>query len=329
MGRLRTMMDDALQRLGVAGEDGFVIAALYKFVDLPNYRDWQPLLQALCEAGGVRGTLLLADEGINGTICARRDGMGRVLDWIEAEPRLDGLSLKFSAAPDQAFLRMKVRLKREIVTMGQPDIDAQNSVGTYVSPQDWNALISASDTLVIDTRNRYEVAIGTFENAVDPETASFRDFPTWVENYMADLPEEKRPKNIAMFCTGGIRCEKATSYLRARGYENVFHLEGGILKYLETMPAEDSAWLGECFVFDQRVSVKHGLAPGAYDQCHACRTPLTQEDKQRASFEYGVSCLHCIDMHDDADRARFRERQKQIRLSKKRGQAHIGEAVRS
>jgi UPF0176 protein len=223
---------------------------------------------------------------------------------------------------------MKVRLKREIVTMGQPDIDPENSVGTYVSPQDWNALISASDTLVIDTRNRYEVAIGTFENAVDPETASFRDFPAWIENYMADLPEEKRPKNIAMFCTGGIRCEKATSYLRARGYENVFHLEGGILKYLETMPAEDSAWRGECFVFDQRVSVKHGLAPGAYDQCHACRTPLTQEDKQRASFEHGVSCLHCIDAHDDSDRARFRERQKQIRLSKERGQAHIGKAAR-
>ncbi|MEC7594446.1 MAG: rhodanese-related sulfurtransferase, partial [Pseudomonadota bacterium] len=229
---------------------------------------------------------------------------------------------------EPAFYRMKVRLKREIVTMGQPDIDPEKSVGTYVSPQDWNALISASDTLVIDTRNRYEVAIGTFENAVDPETASFRDFPAWIENYMADLPEEKRPKNIAMFCTGGIRCEKATSYLRARGYENVFHLEGGILKYLETMPAKDSVWLGECFVFDQRVSVKHGLLPGAYDQCHACRTPLTQEDKQRASFEHGVSCLHCIDAHEDTDRARFRERQKQIRLSKERGQAHIGKAAR-
>ncbi|MEC9139458.1 MAG: rhodanese-related sulfurtransferase, partial [Pseudomonadota bacterium] len=243
-------------------------------------------------------------------------------------PYFSDIQPKYSFAEEPAFYRMKVRLKREIVTMGQPDIDPEKSVGTYVSPQDWNALISASDTLVIDTRNHYEVAIGTFENAVDPETASFRDFPAWIENYLADLPEHKRPKNIAMFCTGGIRCEKATSYLRARGYEKVFHLEGGILKYLETMPAEDSVWRGECFVFDQRVSVKYGLAPGAYDQCHACRTPLTQEDKQRASFEHGVSCLHCIDAHDDADRARFRERQKQIRLSKERGQAHIGKAAR-
>ena len=285
-------------------------------------------LQKACESAGILGTILIAHEGINGTVCASREGICALMAHFADSPYFSDIQPKYSFAEEPAFYRMKVRLKREIVTMGQPDIDPENSVGTYVSPQDWNALISASDTLVIDTRNRYEVAIGTFENAVDPETASFRDFPAWIENYMADLPEEKRPKNIAMFCTGGIRCEKATSYLRARGYENVFHLEGGILKYLETMPAEDSAWRGECFVFDQRVSVKHGLAPGAYDQCHACRTPLTQEDKQRASFEHGVSCLHCIDAHDDADRARFRERQKQIRLSKERGQAHIGKAAR-
>ena len=310
-------------------EKGVIVAAFYKFIHLSDPVAVQRDLQKACESAGILGTILIAHEGINGTVCALREGICALMAHFADSPYFSDIQPKYSFAKEPAFYRMKVRLKREIVTMGQPDIDPENSVGTYVSPQDWNALISASDTLVIDTRNRYEVAIGTFENAVDPETASFRDFPAWIENYMADLPEEKRPKNIAMFCTGGIRCEKATSYLRARGYENVFHLEGGILKYLETMPAEDSAWRGECFVFDQRVSVKHGLAPGAYDKCHACRTPLTQEDKQRASFEHGVSCLHCIDAHDDSDRARFRERQKQIRLSKERGQAHIGEAVRS
>ena len=309
-------------------DKGVMVAAFYKFIHLSDPVAVQRDLQKACESAGILGTILIAHEGINGTVCASREGICALMAHFADSPYFSDIQPKYSFAKEPAFYRMKVRLKREIVTMGQPDIDPENSVGTYVSPQDWNALISASDTLVIDTRNRYEVAIGTFENAVDPETASFRDFPAWIENYMADLPEEKRPKNIAMFCTGGIRCEKATSYLRARGYENVFHLEGGILKYLETMPAEDSAWRGECFVFDQRVSVKHGLAPGAYDQCHACRTPLTQEDKQRASFEHGVSCLHCIDAYDDADRARFRERQKQIRLSKERGQAHIGKAVR-
>ena len=310
-------------------DKGVIVAAFYKFIHLSDPVDVQRDLQKACESAGILGTILIAHEGINGTVCASREGICALMAHFADSPYFSDIQPKYSFAEEPAFYRMKVRLKREIVTMGQPDIDPENSVGTYVSPQDWNALISASDTLVIDTRNRYEVAIGTFENAIDPETASFREFPAWIENYLADLPEHKRPKNIAMFCTGGIRCEKATSYLRARGYENVFHLEGGILKYLETMPAEDSAWRGECFVFDQRVSVKHGLAPGAYDQCHACRTPLTQEDKQRASFEHGVSCLHCIDAHDDADRARFRERQKQIRLSKERGQAHIGEAVRS
>ena len=309
-------------------DKGVIVAAFYKFIHLSDPVAVQRDLQKACESAGILGTILIAHEGINGTVCASREGICALMAHFADSPYFSDIQPKYSFAEEPAFYRMKVRLKREIVTMGQPDIDPENSVGTYVSPQDWNALISASDTLVIDTRNRYEVAIGTFENAVDPETASFRDFPAWIENYMADLPEEKRPKNIAMFCTGGIRCEKATSYLRARGYENVFHLEGGILKYLETMPAEDSTWRGECFVFDQRVSVKHGLAPGAYDQCHACRTPLTQEDKQRASFEHGVSCLHCIDAHDDADRARFRERQKQIRLSKERGQAHIGKTVR-
>ncbi len=305
-----------------------IVAAFYKFIHLSDPVGLQRDLQKTCEAADILGTILVAPEGINGTVCATYEGMNTLMAYFADSVYFSDIQPKYSFAKEPAFYRMKVRLKQEIVTMGQPDIDPENSVGIYVPPQDWNALIGAPDTLVIDTRNRYEVAVGTFENAVDPQTASFRDFPAWIENYMADLPENERPKNIAMFCTGGIRCEKATSYLRARGYENVFHLEGGILKYLETVAAEDSAWRGECFVFDQRVSVKHGLAPGAYDQCHACRMPLTVEEKQLASFENGVSCLHCIDTHDEADRARFRERQKQMRLSKERGQAHIGKAAR-
>jgi UPF0176 protein len=305
-----------------------IVAAFYKFIHLSDPVGLQRDLQKTCEAADILGTILVAPEGINGTVCASHEGISALMAYFADSAYFSDIQPKYSFAEEPAFYRMKVRLKQEIVTMGQPDIDPENSVGTYVPPQDWNALIGAPDTLVIDTRNRYEVAVGTFENAVDPQTASFRDFPAWIENYMADLPENERPKNIAMFCTGGIRCEKATSYLRARGYENVFHLEGGILKYLETVAAEDSAWRGECFVFDQRVSVKHGLAPGAYDQCHACRMPLTAEEKQLASFEHGVSCLHCIDTHNEADRARFRERQKQMRLSKERGQAHIGKAAR-
>jgi UPF0176 protein len=305
-----------------------IVAAFYKFIHLSDPVGLQRDLQKTCEAADILGTILVAPEGVNGTVCASHEGMSALMAYFADSAYFSDIQPKYSFAEEPAFYRMKVRLKQEIVTMGQPDIDPENSVGTYVPPQDWNALIGAPDTLVIDTRNRYEVAVGTFENAVDPQTASFRDFPAWIENYMADLPENERPKNIAMFCTGGIRCEKATSYLRARGYENVFHLEGGILKYLETVAAEDSAWRGECFVFDQRVSVKHGLAPGAYDQCHACRMPLTAEEKQLASFEHGVSCLHCIDTHNEADRARFRERQKQMRLSKERGQAHIGKAAR-
>ena len=305
-----------------------VVAAFYRFVALADFEAIRVSLQDFCDAHDILGTILLAREGLNGTVSGTHQAISALRGWFENDARFAGLSPKYSFAAAPPFYRMKVRLKQEIVTMGQPDIDPENSVGTYVPPQEWNALISAPDTLVIDTRNRYEVAIGTFENAIDPATASFRDFPAWIGNYMADLPADKRPKNIAMFCTGGIRCEKATSYLRALGYENVFHLEGGILKYLETVPAEDSTWRGECFVFDQRVSVKHGLAPGAYDQCHACRMPLSQEEKLLPSFEHGVSCLHCIDTHDAGDRERFRERQKQMHLSQARGQAHIGKAAR-
>ena len=308
-------------------DKGVIVAAFYKFIHVSDPVGLQRDLQKTCEAEDIQGTILVAHEGINGTVCGSRKALSVLMTYFAGSAYFSDIQPKYSFTEEPAFYRMKVRLKHEIVTMGQPNIDPENSVGSYVPPQEWNALISAADTLVIDTRNRYEVAIGTFENAVDPKTNSFREFPAWVENYMANLPEAKYPKNIAMFCTGGIRCEKATSYLRTRGYQNVFHLDGGILKYLETVRAEESAWRGECFVFDQRVSVKHGLAQGAYDQCHACRTPLTQEDKQRTSFEHGVSCLHCIDTHNNTDRTRFRERQKQMRLSKERGTSHIGRPV--
>lgn len=302
----------------------FTVAAFYKFILLEDHEAMQPRLQTHCKKHGIVGTILLAREGINGTVCGTHEGITALLDYFAQDPRLADIQPKFSFANELAFNRMKVRLKQEIVSMGQPDIDPVGEVGAYVPPAQWNALIEDPDTLVIDTRNAYEVAIGTFEGAVDPKTDSFREFPDWVDNYLANL--ESQPKNIAMFCTGGIRCEKSTAYLVGKGYENIFHLEGGILKYLEETPEEESAWQGDCFVFDQRVSVRHGLAEGDYDMCHACRMPLTEDEKQLNSFEAGVSCLHCINTHSEADRARFRERQKQIKLAAARGDKHIGGA---
>ena len=301
----------------------YTVAAFYKFVALADFADIQAPLQAHCAAHGVLGTILLAREGINGTVCGTGAAIAALMQAFAADARLADIQPKFSFASEPAFHRMKVRLKKEIVTMGQPDIDPVGAVGTYVAPADWNALIADPDTLVIDTRNAYEVAIGTFDGAVNPETESFRGFPDWVDSYLAQL--EEKPKNIAMFCTGGIRCEKSTAYLVGQGYENIFHLQGGILKYLETVDAEDSKWQGDCFVFDERVSVKHGLAEGDYDMCHACRMPLATEDKELNSYEPGVSCLHCIETRSAADRTRFRERQKQMRLAESRGEAHIGQ----
>ncbi|MGC6535113.1 MAG: rhodanese-related sulfurtransferase [Parvibaculales bacterium] len=301
-----------------------VVAALYKFVALEDFEAIQPGLLTHCKKHGILGTILLAREGINGTVCGSHAAITALMQAFAADARLADIQPNFSFAAEPAFYRMKVRLKQEIVTMGQPDIDPVGAVGTYVKPEAWNALIADPDTLVIDTRNAYEVAIGTFDGAVDPKTESFREFPEWVDNYLAQL--EEKPKNIAMFCTGGIRCEKSTAYLVGQGYENIFHLQGGILKYLEEVDEADSSWQGDCFVFDERVSVTHGLAEGDYDMCHACRMPLAEEDKQLNSYEPGVSCLHCIDSRSEADRARFRERQKQMRLAAKRGEKHIGES---
>ena len=316
---------DEVEGASAQQADGpYTVAALYKFVALPDYEVLRAPLLTVCKKYGIIGTILLAREGINGTVCGTHEAIGALMAHFAKDPRLADIAPKFSFASEPAFHRMKVRLKQEIVSMGQPHIDPVGAVGTYVRPEDWNALITRDDTLVIDTRNAYEVAIGTFDGAVNPETDSFRAFPAWVDGYLAALPDDKRPKNIAMFCTGGIRCEKSTAYLVGQGYENIFHLQGGILKYLETVPQEDSTWQGDCFVFDERVSVTHGLAEGDYDMCHACRMPLSAAEKNLTSYEPGVACLHCIETCSEADRQRFRERQKQIKLATARGEKHIG-----
>lgn len=300
------------------------VAALYKFIPFADYTVLQPPLLACCRAQGVKGTLLLAHEGINGTIAGSDAGIAAVLGHIRALPGCADLDVKFSRAPAMPFHRMKVRLKREIVTMGVADIDPLASVGTYVAPADWNALIADPETIVIDTRNDYEVAIGTFEGAIDPQTDSFRDFPRWFrERRDALLGQGKEPK-VAMFCTGGIRCEKSTAFLKAEGVDEVYHLKGGILKYLEEISPADSLWQGECFVFDQRVSVGHGLVPGNYALCHACRRPVSPEQQAAPEYEEGVSCPACFTERSEAQRAGYRERHRQEKLAARRGAAHVG-----
>jgi UPF0176 protein len=298
----------------------FTVAALYRFTRFDDPAALRAPLARLCCARGVKGTLLLAPEGINGTIAGSRPAVGAVLDHIRTLTGCAGLEWKESAAREMPFLRMKVRLKREIVTMGQPDLDPAGAAGTYVAPADWNALIAAPDVAVIDTRNAYETAIGSFAGAIDPQTESFGDFPDW---WRANA-DRFAGKRIAMFCTGGIRCEKSTAFLRAEGVEEVFHLKGGILRYLEEVPEADSAWRGECFVFDSRVAVTHGLAEGETALCHGCRHPVTPAERAHPAWEPGVSCPHCIDRLSEADRARFRERQRQIDLARARGESHLG-----
>lgn len=298
----------------------YIVAALYHFTRFADPAALRAPLLDLCRARGISGTLLLAGEGINGTIAGDRTGIDAVLAHIRALPGCADIEWKESTAVDAPFHRIKVRLKREIVTMGQPDIDPVSRVGHYVDPADWNDLISAPDVAVIDTRNDYEVAIGSFDGAIDPQTKSFGEFPAWWEANKHRFHN----KRIAMFCTGGIRCEKSTNYLMGQGVEDVYHLKGGILKYLEEVPQDASKWDGECFVFDGRVSVGHGLAEGPHILCHGCRRPLLPEDRNHPAFEEGVSCHHCVDETTEADKARFRERQKQIALAKDRGVRHIG-----
>lgn len=295
-----------------------VVVALYKFVTLENYQDLrQPLLDTLTRHG-VKGTLLLAREGINGTVAGSREGMDAVLDWLRSDPRLSDLDYKESVCEEMPFYRTKVKLKKEIVTLGIDGVSPNEKVGTYVEPQDWNALISDPEVLVVDTRNDYEVSIGTFQGAIDPETKTFREFPEFVKQNF----DPTRHKKVAMFCTGGIRCEKASSYMLQQGFDEVFHLKGGILKYFEEVPAEQSKWNGECFVFDNRVTVRHDLAPGSYDQCHACRHPISAQEKASAQYEEGVSCPRCYDSLPEKTRRRAEERQRQIHLARIRNQPH-------
>ncbi len=298
----------------------WLVAALYHFTPLPDYATLRDPIGAVCADNDVRGTLLLAEEGINGTIAGSDAGIAAVLAHLRAMPAFADLEHKESRAQEMPFHRMKVRLKKEIVTMGVEGIDPLHSVGTYVDPADWNALISDPDTLVIDTRNAYETAIGQFRGAVDPRTVSFRDFPDWVRSH----PELRRKSKVAMYCTGGIRCEKATAFMKAEGFEDVYHLRGGILKYLEEVPEEQSLWDGACFVFDERVSVTHDLKQGDHRLCRACRYPLTEAEIASPLYEDGVSCPHCHASRSDTDRARYRERQKQVMLARSRGKRHIG-----
>ncbi|MCJ2188626.1 oxygen-dependent tRNA uridine(34) hydroxylase TrhO [Novosphingobium beihaiensis] len=304
------------------------VAALYRFAPFEHFASLREPLLELCTREGIRGTLLLAAEGINGTIAGSHEGIARVLEHIRALPGCADVDVKLSGASVMPFHRMKVRLKREIVTMGQPGIDPLASVGTYVEPQDWNALIADPGTIVIDTRNDYEVAVGTFERAIDPKTASFRDFPEWFRAERERLLGAGTPPKVAMFCTGGIRCEKSTAFLKQEGIEEVYHLKGGILKYLETVPEEESLWRGECFVFDERVTIGHGLVEGSYGLCRACRRPVSAEDRASPLYEEGVSCPACHGERTEEQRASYRERHKQAALAAARGEEHIG-AVQS
>ncbi len=300
------------------------VCALYRFVRLDDYRDLRaPLLQVM-ERHTISGTLLLAREGINGTVAGTQTAIDSLLDWLQLDPRLAGIEHKQSVTDQAPFKRSCVKLKKEIVTMGVEDIDPNQVVGTYVSPSAWNELISDPDVLLVDTRNDYEVRVGTFRNAVNPGTATFREFPEFVHKQL----DPSRHRKVAMFCTGGIRCEKSTAYLKQLGFSEVYHLQGGILKYLEQIPAQDSLWQGECFVFDERVTVDHSLQKGSYEQCHACRMPISASDMSSIAYVQGVSCPYCADRLTPQQRSRFTEREKQARLASARGEHHMGSAAR-
>ena len=303
------------------------VAALYRFSSFAQPELLQAQIASWCTEHGLKGTILVATEGINGTVAGDEAGIDAVIAHLRTLTGCAELDVKYSYAAEMPFYRMKVRVKKEIVTMGVDGIDPTLQAGNYVQPQDWNALISDPDTILIDTRNDYEVAIGTFVGAVDPKTKSFTEFPEWFREHRNALAEGKT--KFAMFCTGGIRCEKSTAFLKAEGIDDVYHLEGGILRYLETVPEAESKWQGECFVFDERVSVRHGLELGEMELCHACRRPISQDDKASPHFIEGVSCPACFAERSPDDRARFAERQKQIALAKKRGQQHIGVNHRS
>jgi len=298
----------------------FVVAALYQFAPLQDLPGLQARLEAACAENGICGTLLLAGEGINGTVAGSSRGIDALMAVIRAVPGLETPEYKESPAQEQPFHRMKVRIKKEIVTIGLPEVDPNETSGTYLSPAEWNAIVSDPETVVLDTRNDYEVKIGTFKNAVNPGTDTFRSFPDYVQKNL----DPKKNKKVAMFCTGGIRCEKASSYMKQAGFEEVYHLKGGILKYLEEVPESESLWQGECFVFDQRVAVRHGLAAGSYSLCPSCRHPVSTADKRNPAYAEGVSCPNCHGNLSEDRKARSAERHKQVKLAEARGEKHIG-----
>jgi UPF0176 protein len=297
-----------------------VVAALYHFAPLSDYREFREFLLQVATKQEVKGTLLLAPEGINGTIAGTRTGIDAVLAWLRGDPRFAKLEHKESCCDAQPFYRLKVRLKKEIVTLGVPGIDPNERVGTYVSPQEWNALIADPDVVLVDTRNDYEFEVGSFKGAVDPETRTFREFPDFVRAHM----DAGKQKKVAMFCTGGIRCEKASALMLAEGFEEVYHLKGGILKYLEEIPEAESMWEGECFVFDERVTVGHGLGRGTYELCRGCRMPLSSTDKESFDYREGVCCPKCAADLTPAKAARLAERNKQSKLAQARNERHVG-----
>ncbi|MBB5371992.1 oxygen-dependent tRNA uridine(34) hydroxylase TrhO [Acidocella aromatica] len=319
-----SLLEHTAPEEGAAANLSVCVAALYKFASFDDCVGIREVLIKLCRAQGVKGTLILAREGINGTIAGSDEAMGEVLAHIRQLPGCADIDVKFSRAPSPPFHRMKVRIKREIVTMGELNINPLVNVGHYVLPQDWNTLISEPGTILIDTRNDYEVAVGSFAGAINPQTRSFREFPAWFRAERNRLLGEGTPPKVAMFCTGGIRCEKSTAFLMAEGVDDVYHLQGGILKYLETIPPEQSLWEGECFVFDQRVAVGHGLELGKHGLCHACRRPVSEADRLSPLFEDGVSCPACHSERTDEQRAGYRERQRQENLAGQRGDEHIG-----
>jgi len=304
-----------------SNQDGSVIiAALYQFKDLPDYLLVKPILKRLCQEQGIKGTLILASEGINGTVAGSRIAMDALKSYLIDTLGFVKMEYKESFFHKQPFYRMKVLTKKEIVTLGRPDIRPHEKAGTYVSPQDWNTLISSPDVVLIDVRNDYEVQIGTFKQAINPKTETFKAFPEYVETQL----DPNKHKKVAMFCTGGIRCEKASAYMMSMGFPEVYHLKGGILQYLEETPPDESLWDGECFVFDQRVAVTHGVEPGQHETCFGCRYPLATEDKQSSQYEEGVSCPHCIDTLTPEKSARLRERHRQVQLAESRGACHLG-----
>jgi len=299
-----------------------LVATLYKFVEINNLLSLQDNLYNICEENNIMGTILIADEGINGTISGKNNEIKETISSLTSDDRFSNIEIKYSSTDKQPFHRMKVRLKKEIVTIGLPEINPNKKVGRYVKPEDWNELISDPNVVVIDTRNKYETKIGSFQNALDPETSSFREFPDWVKKFKNS--KENSNKKIAMFCTGGIRCEKASSLMKEEGFEDVYHLQGGILKYLETIDKENSLWNGECFVFDQRVCLTDELEVGSYKMCFACRMPITEEEMQNEKYIEGISCIYCYDKTTEEKKERFGSRQKQILLAKERGEKHLG-----